>query len=186
MYLYHCHNPQLISIKYITVQLLRFFNKTSLDSKVCLLAFSRPFNREWWILIIPSFPFNLNLFDQRIFIYLTSIAIPCSGPVCKAEGRPNWRTEQIWLPGCPEQNIAHSRRRDSLTSFACGAVAPTLHFCLHLPHLGSLQFVPSVAQIGTVRGGLHQALQLLPPVPAISERPAIGGNRYQLLGKGVV
>lgn len=86
---------------------------------------------------------------------------------------------------CPKQNIAHSRPRDSQTSSVCGAVAPALHVCLHLP-LRFFDFAASAAQNGRVHVGPRRAPPLPPLVPAILERPAIGGNLCQLLGKVVV
>lgn len=106
--------------------------------------------------------------------------------ICKVEGTPNWRTEQMQLPGCPEENIAYSRHRDNLTSSASGGTASALQLCLRLPPPCSSTFGASAAQSGTVRRGLRRSPLLLPPVPAILERPAIGGNRCQLLGKSVV
>lgn len=126
-----------------------------------------------------TFLSNLSLFDQS-----ESPPSHGSGPVCKAEGRLDWRGERTKPPGCPEQSIARSHHQDSPTSSACGAVAPTLGFCLRLPRVCFSPFVPSAAQTGTVLlGALRRTPPLLPPVPAILERPAIGGNRCQLLGK---
>lgn len=106
--------------------------------------------------------------------------------LCKEGGRLNWQAEPTLQSACPEQNIAHSHRQDNPTSSVHGAVASTLRFCLRLPHLCSSVSVASTVKSGTVRVGLRRAPPLLPPVPAILERPAIGGNRCQLLGKGVV
>lgn len=84
-----------------------------------------------------------------------------------------------------EQSIARSPRQDSLTSSAHSAVAETPLFYLRLPRLRSSASDASTAQSGRVRGDLHRPPPP-PPVPAKLERPAIGGNRCQLLGKVVI
>lgn len=160
--------------------------------KIRLLAFFQTFEPGVFIGILLSFLSKAWLVWWTCFhisegcSQSKSPTSPCSGPVCKEEGRPNWLTEQTRLPGCPGRNSAHTHRRDSPTSSACSAVAPILRFCLRLPRVCFLTFVLSAAQFRTVREGLRPAPPLLPPVPAISERPAIGGNRCQLLGKGVI
>lgn len=106
--------------------------------------------------------------------------------LCKEEGRPNWQTERALQWACPEQSIVRSRRRDSPTSSACGAAAPTVRLHLPLPRLCFSVFGVAAAQRGTVHGALRRARRLPPPVPAILERPAIGGKPVSASAKRCV